>query len=138
MQCFVIMCSSLGGVSVRTTHRDPQLGDNRRTETPHLFKREEDHHSKYKDNFTQSACAQCSKLQGKKLLQETLFLFHVMIMMMMAIMTGSDHRTADDEDLKNCGSTVTMLVVRLYSYERACKTWFPVNPPPHCHNPYFY
>ena len=53
-------------------------------------------------------------------------------------MTGSDHRTADDEDLKNCGSTVTMLVVRLYSYERACKTWFPVNPPPHCHNPYFY
>ena len=45
-----------------------------------------------------SACAQCSKSQGKKLLQETLFLFHVMIMMMMAIMTGSDH--ADDEDLK--------------------------------------
>ena len=90
MQCFVIMCSSLGGVFVRTTHRDPQLGDNRRTETPHLFKREEDQHSKYNDNFTQSACAQCSKLQGKKLLQETLFLFHVMIMMMMAIMTGSD------------------------------------------------
>ena len=98
MQCFVIMCSSLGGVFVRTTHRDPQLGDNRRTETPHLFKREEDQHSKYKDNFTQSACEQCSKLQGKKVLQEDMFLFHVMIMMMMAIMTGSDH--ADDEDLK--------------------------------------
>ena len=65
MQCFVIMCLSLGGVFVRTTHRDPQLGDNRRTETPHLFKREEDHHSKYKDNFTQSACAQYSKLRQK-------------------------------------------------------------------------
>ena len=101
MQCFVIICSSLGGVFVRTTHRDPQLGDNRRTETPHLFKREEDQHSKYKDNFTESACAQCSKLQGKKILQEDMFLFHVMIMMMMAIMTGSDHCTADDEDLKN-------------------------------------
>ena len=63
MQCFVIMCLSLGGVFVQTTHRDPQLGDNRRTETPHLFKREEDHHSRYKDNFTLRACAQCSKRQ---------------------------------------------------------------------------